>query len=49
MAIRLYGQIITTRDDVKLATGGGRGKTGCSSLPAMLKAFLPLERWQTRR
>jgi hypothetical protein len=45
MAIRLLGQIIAIRGDVKLAAGNGRGKTGCSPLSAMLKAFLPLERW----
>jgi hypothetical protein len=50
MAIRLHGQIIANHDgDVKLAVGNGRGKTGRSPVSAMLKVFLPLERWQTRR
>ena len=45
MAIRLHGQIIASRDDVRLAVGNGRGKTGRSPVSAMLKFFLPLERW----
>jgi hypothetical protein len=49
MAIRLHGQIIANHDDVRLAVGNGRGKTGRSSVSAMLKFFLPLERWQARR
>jgi hypothetical protein len=44
MAIRLHGQIIANYDD-KLAVGNGRGKTGRSPVSAMLKVFLPLERW----
>jgi len=44
MAIRLHGQIIANRDDVKLAVDNGRGKTGRSPPSTMLKAFLPLER-----
>jgi hypothetical protein len=45
MAIRLHSQIIANRDDVRLAVGDGRGKTDRSPVSAMLKAFLPLERW----
>jgi hypothetical protein len=45
MAIRLHGQIIANRDDVRLVVGNGRGKTGRSPVSAMLKALLPLERW----
>jgi hypothetical protein len=45
MAIRLHGQIIANYDDDKLAVGNGRGKTGRSPVSAMLKFFLPLERW----
>ncbi|MGA2997761.1 hypothetical protein [Bradyrhizobium sp.] len=45
MAIRFHGQIIANRDDVKLAVGNGRSKTGRSPVSAMLKIFLPLERW----
>jgi hypothetical protein len=42
-------QIIANRDCVKLPLGDCRGKTGCSPFSAMLKAFLPLERWEARR
>jgi hypothetical protein len=45
MAIRLHGQIIANRDNVRLAVRNGRGKTGRSPVSAMLKVFLPLERW----
>jgi hypothetical protein len=49
MAIRLHGQTVVNRDDLKLAPGNGQGKTGCSPLSAILKAFLPLERCQAGR
>jgi hypothetical protein len=49
MAIRLHGQTVVNRDDLKLAPGNGQGKTGCSPLSAILKTFLPLERCQAGR